>query len=363
MTKASQWSEHEETGTLKAIFDRLLALPHVINVATREDMADNVHLLPVGPRVKLINGTQIINHHRVDEDIDYYLLVAASPATYAVSTKTKVYDAGGPIILSRQSKQSVPVLMDLWTGEVTPIAQYEELSESEIRVHVYIKAYSSMMIALIPLQKAPIYVARSNAVSVRRDGSGLHVRVNTTGSYNAKLSNGKHFKTQVDDIPNVQEIKGWDLEVQEWKPTSNINSSNTVYNTHKINNIGTLAPWTNYTQLQNVSGVGWYTANFILDKWPSNAGAVLDIPYFVGSFRITLNGVMLPPQDQLNNEFDVGLWLKAGENQLEIEVATTLLNRLRVTDSAVYGIAEPQKYGLVSPIQLKPYIEVKIPGA
>jgi hypothetical protein len=38
-----------------------------------------------------------------------------------------------------------------------------------------------------------------------------------------------------------------------------------------------------------------------------------------------------------------------------VEVATTLLNRLRVVTPAVYGPAKPQAYGLLGPVRLTPY--------
>jgi hypothetical protein len=40
-----------------------------------------------------------------------------------------------------------------------------------------------------------------------------------------------------------------------------------------------------------------------------------------------------------------------------VEVATTLLNRLRVSDPGVYGIASRQAFGLVGPVLIVPYRE------
>lgn len=334
-------------------------MPHVVNVPTRADIGTGVSQLPVGPDVQL-NGSQIINYHRVDGDLDYFLLVAASPATFAVSRKVLVYDVDADIVLPRRSRHAVPFLMDLWTGKVTPIAQYEELSDSQIRIHVHIKAYSSMMVGLMPVAKAPVHAVSSNALSLRRDESGLYLRANVTGSYTTTLSNKRSINTDVKNIPEAKELKGWKLSVQDWQPTSNVSSPDTVYKTHKLNSLETLEPWTSYEELQDVSGIGTYSTSFTLSDWSSETGAMLDIPEFIGSLRLKINGKKLPAQDQLNTEFDVGPWLKKGKNNLEIEVATTLLNRLRVVTPDVYGVATRQDYGLVSPIMLKPYVEKKI---
>jgi hypothetical protein len=103
-----------------------------------------------------------------------------------------------------------------------------------------------------------------------------------------------------------------------------------------------------------VSGVGTYKTTFNLANWPSDAGAMLEIPSFLGSFRLTVNGQKLPPADQLAVEFDIGPWLHVGVNSLEVEVATTLLNRLRITEPYVYAIATRQPFGLVGPVRIVP---------
>jgi hypothetical protein len=52
--------------------------------------------------------------------------------------------------------------------------------------------------------------------------------------------------------------------------------------------------------------------------------------------------------------------LGRGVNVIEIEVATPLSNRLRVSDPAVYGGTTRQSYGLLGPVRLVPYGEARI---
>ncbi len=54
---------------------------------------------------------------------------------------------------------------------------------------------------------------------------------------------------------------------------------------------------------------------------------------------------------------DLGRRLISGRNEIEVEVASTLLNRLRVVTPAVYGAATRQNYGLIGPVRLVPYVE------
>ena len=53
----------------------------------------------------------------------------------------------------------------------------------------------------------------------------------------------------------------------------------------------------------------------------------------------------------------LGALLRRGSNVIEVEVATTLINRLRTVTPAVYGPVPRQAYGLVGPVRLVPYVE------
>ena len=77
------------------------------------------------------------------------------------------------------------------------------------------------------------------------------------------------------------------------------------------------------------------------------------------TYRVSVNGVALPPADQLYTTVDVGPYLKRGANTITVEVATTLLNRLRAGDVA-YATAARQKYGLIGPVKLTPYGEAPV---
>jgi hypothetical protein len=315
--------------------------------------------LGVLPEVQY-NSSQLISYHRVDGDLDNFLFVAASPATYAVSTKTKVYAAQADVILPRRGANVAPLLMNLWTGEVTPIAQYEELSDTQIKVHISLEAYQATMITLAPLKKTLVHAVATTAQLIRRDQTGLYVRSNVSGTYTTELSTGKTVKSTIGTIPPTLELTNWTLSVDDWQPTDDILSPDTNHVQHKLQ-LDTLKPWTSFPELEDVSGIGSYSTTFDLGAdWPADAGAVLNIPTFTGSFRLRVNGEKLPPQDQLATMFDVSPWLKKGSNKIEVEVATPLLNRLRVADPSVYGVAARQDYGLVGPVTLLPYREVKI---
>ena len=53
---------------------------------------------------------------------------------------------------------------------------------------------------------------------------------------------------------------------------------------------------------------------------------------------------------------DVGGQPHRGANSVEIEVATPLFTRLRISDPTVFGTSARQNCGLVGPFQLTPYV-------
>ena len=65
----------------------------------------------------------------------------------------------------------------------------------------------------------------------------------------------------------------------------------------------------------------------------------------------------MPPAGILNSRADLGNLLHPGVNTIEVEVATTLINRLRTVTPAIYGVATRQAYGLLGPVRLLPYAE------
>jgi hypothetical protein len=66
---------------------------------------------------------------------------------------------------------------------------------------------------------------------------------------------------------------------------------------------------------------------------------------------------LTPSSGPLRPQLDIGGLLHPGTNTIEVEVATTLINRLRTVTPSIYGIAARQNYGLLGPVRLLPYVE------
>jgi hypothetical protein len=326
-------------------------------VPSRETIPEGITRLGIKPRVQY--NAQMISYHRLDGDFDHFMFVSSHPSTYAVSRSTVVTGVDADVLIPRRSRNSIPLWMDLWSGETTPIAKYEEVSDDYIKVRVTLKPYQACMITVAPLTQAPVHAVTSDATKIVREEYGLFLRANTTGSYTTTLSNGESVTTVVDSVPASIELKNWTLDVDDWQPTADIYSPDTIIVKHHLS-LNNLTAWSNIPELLDGSGVGTYKSTFELGNWPEHTGAILSFTPFEGSFRLKVNGKQLPAVDQLDVNFDIGKYLKSGTNELEVEVATTIINRLRVVNAPIYGVAARQAYGLVAPVTLRPYVAKKL---
>jgi hypothetical protein len=126
--------------------------------------------------------------------------------------------------------------------------------------------------------------------------------------------------------------------------------------------LSALAAWPAIAGLEDVSGIGRYKTTITLGReWKRDVGAKLDLGEVFDTFRVRVNGELLPPLSQTNTVVDLGDRLRPGQNTIEVEVATTLNNRLRVTDPTIFGGSRRQNYGLIGPVTLTPYGQATLP--
>jgi hypothetical protein len=156
----------------------------------------------------------------------------------------------------------------------------------------------------------------------------------------------------------------WTLELEDWKPAdpSNPKDLRTAKEVHE-RDLPTLQSWSKVPGLEDVSGVGRYRTTVDLGAdWTGDDGAYLELGEVNDTFRVRVNGELLPPCDPMDSVVDLGHVLVPGANRIEVEVASTLINRLRTVTPTVYQVAARQSYGLVGPVRLVPYAEKVVPS-
>jgi hypothetical protein len=258
---------------------------------------------------------------------------------------------------------SVPWLLDAWTGAVSRVPAYERNGD-RVRVRVDLVPGQSTVIALAP---APPGGFRSvlpvPTQEVVLSGNRAALRVTGAGSHEVPRADGSTATVTVDRVRQAIVPDAWTLDLEDWKPADPADPTRlaTVKESRR-SDLAAAQSWSRVAGLEDVSGIGRYrTVVDLGEDWTEEDGAVLELGEVNDTFRVRVNGELLPACDPLRATVDLGRRLLPGRNAIEVEVASTLLNRLRVVTPEVYGAAARQSYGLAGPVRLVPYVQRVVP--
>ncbi|MGW3098431.1 glycosyl hydrolase [Streptomyces sp. NPDC001102] len=347
-----------ETARLHDVIDALLALPHVTRITDKTAVGDALTGLGVSPDVRYATPSTLLNAHRATADADFYYLCNGK---HAETVKPPVAAIDHDVTLRRtRGRKSVPYLLDAWTGEAVRLARYTEDGD-DVTVRVTLQPGETMIVAL---GRPGLFGDRdgdrphavtSDADTVLFTDRGLTVRAGAAGTYTTRLSQGRTVTTTLPAVPDPIVPGRWQLDVDDWTPGSTPTRTERVRRTVTLD---TLAPWSRIPDLADSAGIGRYRTTIALPRqWSSYYGAVLELGQVSDTCRVTVNGTLVPPVDRLHPVVDVGRYLRGGDNVIEVEVATPLINRLRVAQPAVFGTTARQDHGLVGPVRLVPYAQ------
>jgi hypothetical protein len=337
-----------ENDRLKALVTALLAQRTVRVVADATGIPAALAELGVTRDVEHDPST-VMTVHRIDGDTDYYYLCNARHAE-----NRKITAVTQDVWLTAQDRDAQPFALNAWTGETERLGVFTR-SGTKIRVSVSLNPGQPVIIALAP-GRGP-HAVSSDAAEVRYLDGKLVVRSSVAGTYSTTLSTGRVARTPIAAPPAPIALSTWDLEVEDWQPGA---TPTTTVKPKRHFSLTALAAWPSIPGLEDVSGVGRYRTTVDLGRWDRGLGAYLDLGEVFDTYRVRVNGTALPPADVLDTVVDVGPWLRSGRNSIEVEVATTLNNRLRVSRPEVFAIAARQAYGLVGPVRLLPYRQEEI---
>ncbi|MFG1815381.1 glycosyl hydrolase [Kribbella sp. NPDC049174] len=299
-----------ESAVLREVLAELFAEPRVRVVAELTQVPVALAELGVSPDVSHPTST-LLNHHRVEHGDDYYYLVNGK---HAESVKPPVATIDHDVTFTRSQRNAVPFRLDPWTGAVAQIGEYVEDGD-RVTIRITLKPGEATIIAFRPGRRGERPAAPQRASDA---GAALA------------------------PIP----LESWQLDVESYLPGPT--PTETIIHRHRVS-LDALAPWSAIPGLEDVSGVGRYTTAVDLDT----TTARLDLGEVFDTAQVTVNGHRLPPVNLLNPVVDLTGHLRRGRNTIQVEVATTLLNRLRVTQPTVYS-GPRQNYGLLGPVHLIP---------
>ncbi|WP_437534087.1 glycosyl hydrolase [Sorangium sp. So ce726] len=334
----------EEDSTLREEVDRLLAEPTVARVATREEVPAALAQLGVRAAAEIASGTDIRVVHRGASNGDFYYLY--NHGSSAQATQIALEGTGRPIRI------------DPWTGATSAIAHYHTTEEGRIEVPLTLSAGDSTVIAVTPTAASRLYAVDTTGGEVLDSGKGLVLRATEPGRYDVVVSDGRTLDVAIASVPSPIALTDWHINVSDWRQGDD---GQLIQMTQDLDLQG-LAAWPDIPELEDVSGIGSYSASFTVGEgWTRDSGAYLDLGKVVGTYDVAINGTTLPAVNQVTARVDVGPYLVAGRNTVTVEVATTLRNRLRVTPGFPGQAAVPrQPVGLIGPVRVIPYGQVVV---
>ena len=341
-----------ETVELRGLLQQIAARPTSRSVLVEADIPAALAALGVTPDVQH-DASTVMTVRRMVGDVDLYYVANAKHAE-----NRKLVRVTQDLWLTATRDDAVPFLLDAWSGDATPIALWERQGR-RIRVRVDLLPGQSTVVALGAPQEGGTPTAISTtAPDLRLQGRRLRLRATAPGSYATTLADGRLVRTTVSRVRETMSLASWALELEDWQPGAT--ATETVRKVHALD-LTALAPWSGLPGVEDVSGIGRYRAVVDLGQdWTELDGAYLELGEVNDTFRVTVNGVRTAPLDVLDTTVDLRGRLQPGPNVIEVEVASTLINRLRTVTPAVYGATPRQPYGLVGPVRLVPYVETAV---
>jgi hypothetical protein len=340
-----------EAAALRDLVATIKALPTTRVAPADADIPAALASLGITPDVAHERST-VMTLRRVVGDVDLYYVANARHAENRRLTRVTQ-----DVWLTTTSPRAVPVVLDAWTGETHPVGLWERQAD-RVRVRVDLAPGQSTVIAFATPQSADpaqLHAIATTALDVLREPGKLVARAGTAGTHTVTLGDGRTVAAKVDRVRDPIVPSSWRLQVEDWQPGATATETIKPVRTLQL---GTLVPWSQVPGLEDVSGLGRYTTEVDLGSdWTDRDGAWLELGEVTDTFRVSVNGVAVGGCDPLHPRVDLAGLLRPGANVIEVEVASTLLNRLRTVTPSVYGVAQRQAYGLLGPVRLVPYVD------
>jgi hypothetical protein len=339
--------------TLQSRFQQLLSEPKVF-VTSNDRIRSTLEDLNIRPSVLYEKSSPLIYHRRVDGSRTFW--------TFVNSAKNRQIDHD--ITLYINNHNATIFEFDPWSGTTRQAPLFESVSNEGLLYHVKLDPEQVLLLIADFPQDPMLHVVRishPDSTVLIRSGMKLQLQAQRTGQYEIKLSDGSTVTPTIESIPERPELGSWTLQVQSWLPKDE-KTTQTQFQLISVKLKGRkLKPWNQIEELKDLSGIGNYSTTFdVGGLWPTNAGAMLKLGKVEGAIKIWVNGQQVKGIDLLADEHDLGTTLKAGINELTVQVATTLANRLRVVLPGSFGTLKPQEYGLLGPVVVKPYVLVDV---
>lgn len=388
----------DDQARFAAALETLQSLDNVVLVETEADVPEALKALGVTPDAENLEPARITSYHTQDDGIDYYYLYNQSnnyfeemdaEFTASVTHYGNTMDEGRDIAIQVALEgDGVPYLFDLYSGEVTRIAEYAVDAEGRIVVDVELAKDQAMLVAIADADLLDDGLAEAahglaeNADLLYSDDA-LTLRATQSGEYAVALSDGSE-QTVSAEVREAGSLSPWSLTITSYTNKNDLSAtgaaaSEIAYDTISGITLDSLKGWAEIgtvtatvtredgssaeeeIDLGSISGIGSYSATLTLpEDWSESDGLYLDLGDPYDLVVVYVNGVELPTVDQVGLIADIGAYLQPGENEIVIETNTTFSNALVALRSDWYGEAKVNQYGLREDVALIPYVDISL---
>lgn len=342
-----------EDAQVRAAVERLQASPNVRLVADGAAVPAALAELGVAPALTFDGPHELYAQHRRTADGnrttdgDWWFLWNAAGETAALTASFAAPAGTGPRI------------WDLWSGDVQPAGHWRVTDDGRVELPLRIGPRETLVVGFDTPAGAHVVATDAEEVVADADGDGLLLRSTRGGRVNATLADGAKRSLDLGQLPAPLSPAAWDLHVEGRVPEGS--------DVHDLT-LDALADWREIPQLRHSSGVGTYRTRVELDEtWAGvGRGAYLELGVVHGGVRVLMNGQLATPACVAPQRIDVGPLLRAGENAIEVELTTTLKNRVDTfADQPAWRyladrVERTQPYGLLGPVRLVPYVEAAV---
>jgi hypothetical protein len=369
----------------------LLKLKNVVQVKTEADAVSGLAKLGIYPDAQFKGKTlNLSSFHRANDKADFYFLFNR---THAFILSDKPYAASNLNTDEAKTLETdisfkgdgVPYMLDPWTGDITPIAEYKK-DKDRFMIHVKLDASNTSIIAIVKKGSFGSSISSSNHVENHSTGamatyrgSKLTVHANAAGKYTFRLNKGRNAEAAVAAVPEKIDLSDWALQIESWEPNDaykagqNGRDNANVYEIVKkmtdldkdgkadTYTLNTLKSWKDINPaLQGVSGIGYYRTTVNLPRnWNKDrTGYTLDLGKTCEIFQVYVNDKKVD-FNQIYPHADISKYLQPGNNSIRVEVASTIFNAAKTWNKGVLDDRDRkgywESYGLLGPATLVPY--------
>ncbi len=299
--KATTYADYDtKCEKLQVGLSELLEKNCVYQIASEDELVDLLKEIGIYPSANYREESDLVTLHRQAEEIDFYWMYNRGEE---IENLTIDFDGEG-----------TPYELDLWTGEIKAITDYE-VNNGKVSIPAIIEAGDAKAVMITP----------SNLDGIEADQIKEAAAEPGEGSISLKNC-------------------AWTLEIESWtKDESDPKELSTVKTNLSPLVLNELTGWSDINGLEIVSGNAVYTTSFQYDSEVSG-DEVIHLSLAEGTVAVTdlsLNGNSISV-NQKTGKAEIGNYLKTGENQISISIATGLSNARMQEATREYGLTDVQ---------------------